>query len=1021
MSSAANSSHKNDLPSTVFVKLDRDNYPLWKSMVLPIIRGARLDGYMLGKKECPEEFITAADSSKKFNPEFEDWQAYDQQLLGWLRNSMTVGIATQLLHCETSMQLWEEAHSLAGAHTRSQITYLKSEFHSTRKGEMKMEDYLIKMKNLADKLKLAGNPISTSDLIIQTLNGLDSEYNPVVVKLSDQTTLIWVDLQAQLLTFENRIEQLNNLTNLTLNATANVANRSNHRGNRFNSNNNWRGSNFRGWRGGRGRGRSSKTPCQVCGRDNHIAIDCFYRFDKTYSRSNHSSNNDKQGSHNVFLASQNSVEDYDWYFDSGASNHVTHQTNKFQDMAEHHGKNSLVVGNGEKLEIVATGRTILRGTLKDGLYQLSEKDSSAYVSVKESWHRKLGHPNNKEILELVHTDVWGPAPIISSSGFKYYVHFIDDFTRFTWIYPLKQKSDTAHAFIQFKNMVENQFNKRIKTIQCDGGGEYKAVQKHAIEAGIQFRMSCPYTSQQNGRAERKHRHIAEFGLTLLAQAKMPLNYWWEAFSTAVYLINRLPSPVTHNESPYSLLHKKEPDYNSLKPFGCACYPCLKPYNKHKLQFHTTKCVFLGYSNSHKGYKCVNSHGRVFISRHVVFNEDHFPFHDGFLNTRVPLKTLTGSPSSHFPLHVAEPTSSSTESSEDNINTEQASNELTQDDDADVAAPDTRTVPIEVEASNNTHWMRTRSKDGIRKPKLPYIGLAENHIEEKEPGNAQEALRRPEWKEAMHKEFQALMTNQTWTLIPYQDQESIIDSEWVFKIKYKADGTIERRKARLVAKGFQQTAGLGYEETFSPVVKASTIRIILSIAVHLNWEVKQLDINNAFLNGNLKETVFMNQPEGFIDPTKPNHVCKLSKAIYGLRQAPRAWFDSLKNALLSWGFQNTKSDSSLFTLRGRDHITFLLIYVDDIIVTGNNTKFLETFIKQLNIVFSLKDLGNLHYFLGIEVQRDAGGIYLKQSKYINDLLRKFKMESASSCPTPMITGRQFTAEGEKLKDPSMFRQ
>jgi hypothetical protein len=149
---------------------------------------------------------------------------------------------------------------------------------------------------------------------------------------------------------------------------------------------------------------------------------------------------------------------------------------------------------------------------------------------------------------------------MSSSGFKYYVHFVDDFSRFTWIYPLKQKSETVQAFTQFKNLTENQFNKKIKVIQCDGGGEYKPVQKLAIEAGIQFRMSCPYTSQQNGRAERKHRHIAEFGLTLLAQAKMPLHYWWEAFSTVVYLINRLSSQVTQNESPYSLMLHKDPDY-----------------------------------------------------------------------------------------------------------------------------------------------------------------------------------------------------------------------------------------------------------------------------------------------------------------------------------------------------------------------------------------------------------------------------------------------------------------------------
>nr|KYP31890.1 hypothetical protein KK1_047566 [Cajanus cajan] len=189
MASVADSKSKNDLPSIVSVKLDRDNYPLWKSLVISIVKGCRLDGHMLGTKECPEEFIASADSSKKPNPAFENWQAHDSQLLGWLMNSMTIEMATQLLHCETSKQLWDEAQSLAGAHTRSRVTYLKSEFHNIRKGEMKMEEYLAKMKNLADKLKLAGSPISNSDLIIQTLNGLDSEYNPMVVKLSDQTSL----------------------------------------------------------------------------------------------------------------------------------------------------------------------------------------------------------------------------------------------------------------------------------------------------------------------------------------------------------------------------------------------------------------------------------------------------------------------------------------------------------------------------------------------------------------------------------------------------------------------------------------------------------------------------------------------------------------------------------------------------------------------------------------------------------------------------------------------------------------
>ena len=255
-------------------------------------------------------------------------------------------------------------------------------------------------------------------------------------------------------------------------------------------------------------------------------------------------------------------------------------------------------------------------------------------------------------------------------------------------------------------------------IQCDGGGEFKPVQKLSIESGIQFRMSCPYTSQQNGRAERKHRHVAELGLTLLAQAKMPLSYWWEAFSTVVYLINRLPSSVNTNESPYSLLFKKDPDYTALKPFGCACYPCLKPYNQHKLQFHTTRCVFLGYSSSHKGYKCVNSHGRIFVSRHVVFNENHFPFQEGFLDTRNPIKTATNEISTGLPFYPAGVTTNNT--------TEETSN-IVDHEEQELDDSNTITDQLVLGGSfENTHENNLRESDSETKDSPEAVGTPENN-------------------------------------------------------------------------------------------------------------------------------------------------------------------------------------------------------------------------------------------------------------------------------------------------------
>lgn len=853
-----------------------------------------------------------------------------------------------------------------------------------------MEDYLIKMKTLSDNLKLAGSPISSADLIIQTLTGLDSDYNAIVVQLSDKVNLTWVDLQAQLLAFENRLEQLNNFSNLTINPSvspsANVATISDYRGNKSFSKRGWRGANQRGFRGGRGRGKTSRgrPVCQLCRKPGHLSANCYYRFDKNYMGQppeENNQNNFTSQSHSAFIASPHTTQDPEWYFDSGVSNHVTHDSNRFQEITGNDGKSALTVGNGEKMKIVAsgfttintnkkplnlnevlyvpnitknllsisklaadnnilvefhanhcfvkdkmTGTVLVEGKLKEGLYQMtnvlpqSKGNLKAFLSVKESWHRRLGHPSSRvleeilkscqikvspsdpfsfceacqyekshllpfnlstshaqEPLDLIHSDVWGPAPINSSSGFRFYVLFIDDFSRYTWIFPLKQKSETLQAFIQFKNQVENQFNKKVKALQCDRGGEYRIFQKLALESGIQLRLSCPYTSTQNGRAERKHRHVVELGLTLLVQAKMPLYFWWKAFSTAVFLINRLPSPVIEKQNPYSLLLGKSPDYSLLKPFGCACYPCLKPYNKHKLQFQTTKCVFLGYSSSHKGYKCISPTGRIYVSRHVVFNEDHFPFHDGFLNTRRPVEFTTHPVSFFYPTALA---NNNENLGQSNLQEHEAESLGNDDDNNDInqssSSQNSRTCSMqpnspvrtthiheqstkehrtdsssgmkpqneEVCSNNaatdlasasplNTHQMCTRSKVGIFKPKHPYVGMAEKMQQEIEPQSVNEALQRPEWKEAMRSEFNALTSNDTWTLIPYEGQKNVIDSKWVFKTKYKTDGTIERRKARLVAKGFQQSTGIDFDETFSPVIKASTMRVILTFAVHCN--------------------------------------------------------------------------------------------------------------------------------------------------------------------------------------------
>lgn len=240
---------------------------------------------------------------------------------------------------------------------------------------------------------------------------------------------------------------------------------------------------------------------------------------------------------------------------------------------------------------------------------------------------------------------------------------------------------------------------------------------------------------------------------------------------------------------------------------------------------------------------------------------------------------------------------------------------------------------------------------------------------------------------MDAEYTALMRNQTWTLVPPSPHLNVVGNKWIFRIKRNADGSIQRYKARLVAKGFHQSPGIDFFQTFSPVVKASTIRVVLSLAVSKGWTLRQLDFNNSFLNGTLDEVVYMTQPPGYEDPSCPSFVCRLNKAIYGLKQAPRAWTNTLKTALLSWGFQNSRSDSSLYIYKSGNSIVLLLVYVDDMVLTGNDNYLMTRLVEALDNQFALKDLGSLNYFLGIQVHTLPSGILLNQEKYVSNLLHK----------------------------------
>ncbi|KAK9187228.1 hypothetical protein WN944_018620 [Citrus x changshan-huyou] len=273
---------------------------------------------------------------------------------------------------------------------------------------------------------------------------------------------------------------------------------------------------------------------------------------------------------------------------------------------------------------------------------------------------------------------------------------------------------------------------------------------------------------------------------------------------------------------------------------------------------------------------------------------------------------------------------------------------------------------------------------------------------------------------MQEELTALYQNQTWSLVPRPPDTNVVGSKWVYKIKDKEDGSIDRFKARLVAKGFTQIPGVDFAKTFSHVVKHTTIRFVLALAVRSCWVLKQLDVRNAFLHGHLKEDVYMEQPLGFIDSSKPSYVCKLHKSLYGLKQAPRAWFKCLSQALLDLGFKCSKADTSLFTLHKPNITIFILIYVDDVIITGNNSTGIQDIITTLGSQFALKDLGKLSYFLGIEIKYFNKGIFLSQAKYTTDLLAKAKMENCTPISTPMAVKEVISPTDREPVNPTEYR-
>ncbi|KAK1432035.1 hypothetical protein QVD17_08921 [Tagetes erecta] len=727
--------------------------------------------------------------------------------------------------------------------------------------------------------------------------------------------------------------------------------------------------------------------------------------------------------------------------------------------------------NGFTLKDLQTGHPISRHDSTGDLYPFTPPTQAFLTPSSNKWHERLGHPgsqvlqfmsshfnfpcnkdsfafcdschrsNSKRLpfyeshsftfapFDIIHCDLW-TSPVHSNSSYKYYMVLVDNYSNYVWVYPLKFKSETFSTFVKFHKLIRTPFQKKIKTFQCDLGGEFDNNQFHnfATQNGLVFRFSCPQTSSQNGRSERMIRRLNDIIRTLLVHAHLPPVFWVEALHTAAYLHNILPTKRLNFNTPTFALFHCHPTYDHLRVLGCACYPNMSATQPHKLHPRSVQCIFLGYPPNFRGYRCFDPQtGKVYISRHVEFDESTFPF-----PTIVPSTSYTfldedpitlptyQFPSTSSPIPPQIPVTHHTPYSPPLNNSSTTTN--VQSPLAESHAPlnhppNNPTHPL----PSNNHPMTTRSKAGITKPNPKFALHTTNHKISPLPPSPHKALQDPNWQRAMLDEYKALIENDTWELVPRPSSHPVIRCMWLFRHKFKPDGNLDRYKARLVVNGKSQTVGIDCADTFSPVVKPATIRTVLSIALSRGWAINQLDVKNAFLHGNLEETVFMHQPPGFVDPSRPNFVCRLRKSLYGLKQAPRAWFTRFSTFLTSHGFKGSLCDTSLFIYQSGDQVAYLLLYVDDIILTASSPTLLSHFIQLLSTEFSMTDMGALHHFLGITVTRDRHGMFLSQSQYAKDILHRANMDACKPCATPVDTASKLSlTDGELLPDGSIYR-
>lgn len=735
----------------------------------------------------------------------------------------------------------------------------------------------------------------------------------------------------------------------------------------------------------------------------------------------------------------------------------------------------------QKNELVATAE------LTDGVYKLNIQIQNGLMAASakvsgELWHRRLGHINSSdmskmkngavdglsfpenfdtsktkcvtccegkqmrlsfphvgqrstELLQIIHADICGKMETKSIGGAQYFILFIDDYSRMTFIYFLKYKHEAFNTFKNFKSMVENQQNKKIKVFRTDNAGDLCSheFESYLKNEGIIHQKTNSYTPEQNGVCERANRTIVEKARCMIFDAQLQKKFWAEAANTAVYLKNRSPTTALNNITPYEAWHGKKPDLSNVRVFGSPVMVHIPKQKRLKWDKKSEEHILVGYSENVKGYRIYNPRkDTISTSRDVVVMEQragrwNTDMHNAIWiqnedrisvgatpecteGTRISVEATPGY--TEGTRISVEATPECTEGYRDSVGETTVNESLLSDSGTSVYTDpessddsDDTVVPSSNDTTDVT-IIEVPEKDK-RKQKVPQrygiSNLCVSSTPEVEPITFSEALQGPEapqWKMAMEEELHSFECNEAWEVVNVPSGASIVQCKWVLNKKIDLNNEV-RYRARLVAKGFTQKRGIDYTDTFSPVVKHSTLRMLFALSVQIGMDITHLDVNTAFLNGYLKEDIYMTIPDGFIGECR-GKVLKLKRAIYGLKQSSLVWYEKVKNLLCNIGFKNSKYEPCLFTKFNNDVKLIITLYVDDFLIFSNNAQETDRLKATLNSEFKIKDLGSVRKYLGmrINVDRECNSITVDQQQYIEQLLSKFDMSESRPADTPI---------------------